>query len=403
MGKRIKIDAFWNTLGSGSFAAISFVILIIVTRQYGVSVASTIGIAVTTSQILFRVGLFSVRQYQVTDLEEQFCFSDYGGAKIISTGVCFVSFLLFILFSSIDDENFIAYIIIFLFYQLLSIDDLYQNRFFQKGRLDFSGKSKFIVITGFLTIFTGLSMLRVRINTSLLFAFFFSVGLSVIYCMRHEVFSIGKNIFSNGKTILLMCFPAFLSSLLLTLINSMPRYAAFYFCSREESGYVNDIFVLLNFVELAGSFIYYPFIPRITELVRTNSLQARKLILRILVCILGMAVLATVIALCVGRNILSAVYGVDFSSYLFEIAFTVGVCGVFVALISLLYWIPIILRNQGIILRIFSFGFVMSTIGSIIGAMVYGIKGIIIGYSLGTCIITILLLIYFINNTHEGM
>ena len=68
-------DTFWNSLGSGIFAAVSFLLLIGVTRGYGVEKAGSFGVAIATAQLMYRIGIFAMRQYQITDLNHEFPFS----------------------------------------------------------------------------------------------------------------------------------------------------------------------------------------------------------------------------------------------------------------------------------------------------------------------------------------
>ena len=390
-------------MGSGAFAAISFILLIVVTRLYGVTYAATIGICVTTSQLLFRVGLFSVRQYQVTDTEEQYSFSEYGAAKIITTIVCVIIFVGYAITDRTLHDSFLSFLLIFLFYQILSVDDLYQNRFFQEGRLDLSGMSKFFIIFGFICSFLLIAICGVQIQIVLLVSVLVSMLLSCCFCFRKERLSISRASFLNARAILLMCLPAFVSNLLLAIINSMPKYTTFYMCTKEESGYINDIFALLNLVELIGTFIYYPFVTDITESMKTDRQKAKGLVLRIGLGIIGVAFTATLLVYFMGTKVLAFLYGVEFTLFRFEITYTIGVCGLFVALISLLYWIPIILRDQKSIIIIFSSGFVMSFLGTFFGTVILGVRGGVIGYSMGVGWIAVLLISYFIRKISDGI
>lgn len=393
--KRIK-DTIWNTLGAGSFAAISFILLTITTRIYGIAIASTVGISITTAQLLFRVGLFSTAQYQVTDKNEKFSFSDYFSAKTLSTLLCFFLCFVYLIFDKKIKSFFIPFLFIFLLYQLISFDDLYLNRLYQRGKLDLSGRRKFIVIISFLISFTVNSIFKLNINYSLFISLSISILFSILFCFNTETVRINKNTVKQGLSILFMCIPAFISNLLFAAINSMPKYTTFYLKTREESGYINDIFILLNIIELIGTFIYYPFISDITDNMRDNRRKAKKIILKVGICIISVAFITTVFTFFWGATLLSIFYGIDFSDFVFEITYTVGICGTLIALIAFLYWIPIILRDQKSLILIFILGFIISIISSIIGAFQYGISAIIIGYSVGIGIIAILLFIYFL-------
>ena len=73
----MKKSLIWNTLGSGMFAANSVLLLLIVSRVFGVAAAGDFGIAFTTAQILYIVGLFGINHFQMTDYAEQYSFASY--------------------------------------------------------------------------------------------------------------------------------------------------------------------------------------------------------------------------------------------------------------------------------------------------------------------------------------
>lgn len=75
-----KKGVIWNTLGSGVFAANSILLLLIVSRVFGVAAAGDFGIAFTTAQILYIIGLFGINHFSNDRLcrAVQFCFLSGG-------------------------------------------------------------------------------------------------------------------------------------------------------------------------------------------------------------------------------------------------------------------------------------------------------------------------------------
>ena len=59
--------AIWNTLGSTMYGMNSFLTLAIVSRIANVEETGAFGIAFTTAQILYIVGLLGTNHYQQTD------------------------------------------------------------------------------------------------------------------------------------------------------------------------------------------------------------------------------------------------------------------------------------------------------------------------------------------------
>ena len=82
--KATKKGVFWNTKGSAAYGANSFIMLALVSRVGTVEQSGYFGIAFTTAQILYIVGLFGVNIFQMTDYQHQYRFSDYAKVKIFS-------------------------------------------------------------------------------------------------------------------------------------------------------------------------------------------------------------------------------------------------------------------------------------------------------------------------------
>ena len=61
---------FWNTLGSTMYGLNSFLMLALVSRVGTVEETGAFGIAFTTAQLMYIVGLLGVSHYQMTDYEK---------------------------------------------------------------------------------------------------------------------------------------------------------------------------------------------------------------------------------------------------------------------------------------------------------------------------------------------
>ena len=100
----MKKGVIWNTLGSGMFAANSVLLLLIVSRVFGVAAAGDFGIAFTTSQILYIIGLFGINHFQMTDYAGQYSFGAYRAAKWILRRQCWLD-VFYCSFGAVIREN----------------------------------------------------------------------------------------------------------------------------------------------------------------------------------------------------------------------------------------------------------------------------------------------------------
>ena len=130
-------------MGSGVFAANSVLLLLIVSRVFGVAAAGDFGIVFTTAQILYIIGLFGINHFQMTDYAEQYSFASYRAAKWITTAAMICGCLVLFFFGGNTRKQAWLLLLLTMYMTVHSFAELYQSRFFQKNRLDLCGKSLF--------------------------------------------------------------------------------------------------------------------------------------------------------------------------------------------------------------------------------------------------------------------
>ena len=112
---QFRKNFIWNVLGTGLNAFNSLFFMIIVTRLNGVDQAGIFTIAFSTACIIYFVGVYAGRIYQVTELNKEITDKEFIVNRSIST---ILMLILVILFSVIED---IIYINQQCFYYLLYI------------------------------------------------------------------------------------------------------------------------------------------------------------------------------------------------------------------------------------------------------------------------------------------
>ena len=78
-------DTLWYTAGSMCSALFSMLLTVTVTRILGASQAGVFAIAWSAAQLMQSVGWFSMRQFQVSDVQDQFEFQDYLSSKFLTS------------------------------------------------------------------------------------------------------------------------------------------------------------------------------------------------------------------------------------------------------------------------------------------------------------------------------
>ena len=92
----------WNMAGSISSALISVVLLMIVSRFLSTSDSDVYAYAYSVGNLLVVIGLFQVRNFQATDIEEKYSFSNYFLARFLTLVLMIIATIFFLLFMNLQ-------------------------------------------------------------------------------------------------------------------------------------------------------------------------------------------------------------------------------------------------------------------------------------------------------------
>ncbi|GFG42801.1 lipopolysaccharide biosynthesis protein [Streptococcus canis] len=228
-----KKSFIWNMLGSLSAAAISVVLLMVVTRFLTPIDSDSYAFAYSFANMMVVIALFQVRNYQATDIGEKYSFSQYFLARLIT---CFLMLAIsgIYLLVTLHDAYKSQVILLVCLYRLTdAFSDLYQGMFQQHERLDIAGKSLtfrnsliFIIYTLIIICFRNLVFaLQVTCLLSFLFILFYDVRKGRSF--ETVAFCSFKNRDNQLKSLQLLkeSFPLFLNGFLIIYIYTQPKYA----------------------------------------------------------------------------------------------------------------------------------------------------------------------------------
>lgn len=365
MGKVSLKGSLWNSLGSTMYGANSFIMLALVSRIGTVEQAGYFGIAFTTAQILYIVGLFGVNIFQMTDYQHQYRFSDYAKVKVFS---CFLMLIGGIgsIFVMGDHPEKIAYLLTLTILMLLNaVGELYQSLFFQNNRLDLSGSALFYRTFWSLTIFSVTIFLTKDILLSVLLqilcnfvlTFYYGAKVATKFILAEEKQERSK---SSAVALALECVPLFIGMLLTNLIINASKYGIEFFLDDTAQGYYNMIFMPAQVINLCSQFLFKPLLNQYAILLEKNRLSDfRKLLLKQIGLVSVFTFVCCLITYWLGTPILGWLYKKDLSTLKSELTMVILGGGVFAAC-QLFYYIFVILREQRKILFIYIFVFLSS-------------------------------------------
>ena len=106
---------FWTALSGGCFCASSFVLLVLIVRLLGEPGAywgGVFSIALAISQQLITIGLFQMRPFQVSDVDEAYSFSEYLVSRTLTVGLMVAAGAVWIVAGGVGHDKAVALLLL---------------------------------------------------------------------------------------------------------------------------------------------------------------------------------------------------------------------------------------------------------------------------------------------------
>lgn len=303
MNANIKKNMVWNALGNVVYLGCQWLVTILVTRLLGYEVAGVLSLAMSISASFQTLALFGIRNFQVSDIKNQYSDSCYVGFRNIT---CLLALALCILFALVNkyNTNTIISIVLFMLFRLAEdYSDVLHGIFQKNDKLYMAGQSFFIrgfaVLIGFIagyrifrTLNGGLAVMTI---VSICISLFFDLPIAIRLSDSKFFINI-KNCLILAKETWLLCAYMFLGSVIVTA----PKYILEKMASEEILGVYSSIFAPALLIQAATQYIYMPFISKLSIMFNDHDTKGfRALSNKIVttICVIGLLILAICILL----------------------------------------------------------------------------------------------------------
>lgn len=396
--------AVWNTLGTMMYGANSFLMLALVSRIGTVEDVGDFGIAFTTAQLLYIVGLFGVSHYQQTDYQEKYSFSTYARVKIISCILMLLICMLSVWGMRFTHIKALYTIFLTLLMMLNAAADMFQSLFFQKNRLDLSGKMLFYrTLWSFCAFALAISVTK-NILISVGLQICVNLIVTIYYSVRytHKMTSDGKklqrtDILRDMRLLIMECMPLFISLFLMNVVINISKYGVDILLDDAAQGYYNMIFISVQIINLCSPFLFKPFLNRYADVLSHNKWEDFRSMLKMqLSTVAVFTVSCCFAAFFFGTQILGLIYNKDLSRQKNALVLLILGGGVFTCG-QLFYYIYVVLRLQKQIMCIYIVGLVSSVILAGVFINYLGLEGAAISFLLTQGILLLCYVIFLIK------
>jgi O-antigen/teichoic acid export membrane protein len=316
---QFKKNFIWNILGTGFNAFNSLFFLIAVTRINGVINAGIFTIAFSTACIIYVVGIYAGRIFQVTEQNKNITDKDFFVSRIITTILMMVAVLVFVLLKRYEIYKASIFILLTLYKALEAFADVLYGILQKNEQLDKAGKSLFmkslLSVVGFVIV----DLITKNLIVSIISIILLNIIIIILYDFRmaNKHFDIKEKakkesiikIFKSG-------FYTFAIAFLGLYILNAPKYAIDTYLEEEFQTIFGIIVMPATVVGLVAQFLIHPFLNKIVDLYENKKMkELQKLSLKLVFAIIIFGVVASVLAYFIGTQILGIIYGLDLHLY----------------------------------------------------------------------------------------
>ncbi len=316
---KITKNTTWYMIGTFTYFFCQWMMTILVVRLSGsYEEAGVYGLANSICNIFVMLSNFSVRTYQVADIDNKFSNGEYVTFRFMTCAATLVVLPVYLLIMRYSPYIFWSVMCFMLIKIGEALIDVFQGIFQKEWRLDIVCKSLIIRGVVDLVIFSSAEYLFKNLAISLLLTAVgsmmcaFMLDFKPCYSMfRFEIKIKNRNIFK----LFVKCLPLFFHGILSTLIANIPRLSAQSILGEEMLGYYSSVAVPAIVVQVAAGNIFSPCVPLLSEQYKNKDRKIHGTIIKIIVITLGIGLCAMIGFALLGDWFLEFVFGKKILDY----------------------------------------------------------------------------------------
>lgn len=309
----IKKNVLLNTIGSVFYCACQWVLTVLVVRLDSLEASGYLSLAMTTSSSFSAISLFGMRNFQVSDVNEEYSAKEYYGSRIITCTIAQVACMIYAAFMANSFYNFACVTFFMLIRIAEGFVDVFHGIDQKHDRFELIGTS--FILRGCLTVASfaiGL-ILTNDLSITLLIMAILNLLVAVIFdrVKTRQLENIKPIIFDKHiSQLLLRCIPLVVFTFLLSMENLIPKNILESLLGADELGIYASISSPTLVVQVMASVIFNPFLPQFTRLYTERKIEAfSKMFHRILIILSAMMLVVVLGANLVGRLGLRILFG----------------------------------------------------------------------------------------------
>ena len=309
----------WNMLGTGINAFNSLFFMIIVTRVNGVNDAGIFTLAFSTACIIYVIGIYAGRIYQVTEQDKSISDKDYIINRIITTTLMLVGIIAFVLVKRYEVYKSTVFILLTIYKGLEAFSEVLYGILQKNEKLDIVGKSLFYKSIIGIIVFIIIDLITKNMIVSIISVLCVSILVLIIYDFRNALKYIDFKVKANKESIIKIFksgFYTFAIAFLGLYILNAPKYAIDTYLEENYQTIFGIIVMPATVIGLIAQFLIHPFLNQIVDMYEHNKIKdLKKLSIKLVLTIIAFGAICSILAYFLGTQVLGFIYGLDLSSY----------------------------------------------------------------------------------------
>ena len=317
--KKIASSVIYNTIGSGCYLFVQWLILYIVLWISGFKQEGMLSAVMSVSAVFYAISLFGMRNYQSTDLDNNHSEKTYVYSRIVTCGIALVGGIAYCLILKYNLYMTLC-VMTYLFFKFSeAIADVFHGTLQKKWLFKIIGISFIIraivsLISFSITLWISKSLLLsiIAMGISCLLSIFIFDYKQYIKSVK----KLGQTSWNKLKQLLWICLPLAIYMILSNYALSYPKIAIGKILGNKMLGYYTTYANPAMIIQVAATYIVSPLITYFAEIYKSNKYKDFfKLLTKCLVGIIGLTFIALLMSKIFGIQIFSLLFGKKILKY----------------------------------------------------------------------------------------
>ncbi|MBP3886999.1 MAG: hypothetical protein J6F30_05005 [Cellulosilyticum sp.] len=343
----------WNAIGNLMMSCLSFVFSISITQIQGIEELGIYSIVYAVVNLLYTIGIYNMRTYQVTDRSNQYHFSDYLYTRIVTMIVMGILAIITCIVRKYNGTMCIILFLLLVFNAVEALADVYHGMLQIHGQIAVTGKCRTIRSSVSGVLFVTVLYVSRHLITALASITILNILLFIaldLMAAKKSMEPLGTVNIKKIKQLIYKCTPLFLSAFCSMYYLNASKYAIDKHLGLELQGLFNILYMPTFVLNLCTGFLIQPLLPLLAQKWEERKVKEfKKMVYQV---ILGIAVFTMIVQVggyFIGVPILSVLYSVDLGNYKMEFLILL-LAGGLMAMANILQIGLTVIREQGKIL-----------------------------------------------------